>query len=283
MQKRTLVLPFLLLVGFLFGQKPAYIIYDSGGKKVSYKKMIKELGKSNIVLFGEIHNNPIAHWLQYEVTLDLKNNRDLILGAEMLEADNQIVLNQFLRDSIDVKEFSSSVRLWSNYDTDYAPLVDLARKEKIPFVATNIPRRYAQMVFKDDFEALDTLSVKEKDWIAPLPIPFDSELPSYKKILEMVGDHGSPKLVKAQAIKDATMAHFILKNYIDNSLFIHFNGNYHSDYYEGIVWYLKNARKDLNYKTISTISQNNIDRIQKENKKLADFIICVDSDMTNTY
>ncbi|MEZ4981017.1 MAG: hypothetical protein R2769_05410 [Saprospiraceae bacterium] len=40
--------------------------------------------------------------------------------------------------------------------------------------------------------------------MAPLPMAFDSELATYKKILEDLGEHGSPELVKAQATKDAT-------------------------------------------------------------------------------
>jgi hypothetical protein len=99
----------------------------------------------------------------------------------------------------------------------------------------------------------------------------------------MMGDHGTPELVKAQASKDATMAHFILQNYSPGKLFIHYNGAFHSDKYEGILWYLKGERSDLKYGTISTVSQENVKKLLKENKGVADFIICVDEDMTTTY
>lgn len=283
MKTTTITLVFLLIIGNVFSQKPAYIIYNSKGKKVSYNKMLKQLTDKDIVLFGEFHNNPISHWLQYEVTSDLDKNRALILGAEMIEADNQLELNEYLKGAIEYKELDSLARLWPNYKTDYAPLVDYAKNNEIPFIATNIPRRYANMVYKGDFEALDTLSTKEKEWIAPLPIAFDSELPTYKNILKMMGDHGSVKLVKAQAMKDATMAHFILDNYKENSLFIHYNGAYHSDFYEGILWYLKRAEPDYEYGTITTVSQDNIHKLLEENKQIADFIICVDINMTTTY
>ena len=150
-------------------------------------------------------------------------------------------------------------------------------------MATNIPRRYARLVHKNGFEALDSLSAEEKGWIAPLPIPFDSELATYRKILVDMGDHGSPELVKAQAIKDATMAHFILKNYKKDHVFIHYNGAYHSDFYEGILWYLKQDRNDVKYGTISTVSQDDVSQLSKKNYNKADFIICVDSNMTKTY
>ncbi len=245
--------------------------------------MVSSLIKQDIVLFGELHNNPIAHWLEFELAQSLAEKRELILGAEMLEADNQQVLNQYLASEISFRALDTLARLWPNYYTDYSPVVNFARSQKIPFVATNIPRRYARMVHYQGFEALDSLSQEEKAWIAPLPIPFDPTLPTYQSILEMMGDHGSPKLVKAQASKDATMAHFILANYSPGKLFYHLNGSFHSDHHEGIVWYLKQSKPALNYATISTVSQADISKLGEDNKGLADFIIVVDEDMTTTY
>lgn len=283
MKKSIISLTFLLIANTVVSQKKPYVIYNSDGKEVSYEKMLKRLGKSDIILFGELHDNSIAHWLQYEVTSDLSKSEQLILGAEMLEADNQLVLNDYLKDSITYEGLDSLARLWSNHKTDYAPLVDFAKEEQLQFIATNIPRRYANLVYRKGFEVLDTLSSSEKEWIAPLPIPFDSELPTYKNILEMMGEHGTPELVMAQATKDATMAHFILKNYKKDHLFIHYNGAYHSDNYEGILWYLKREKNDIKYATISTVSQDNVNVLLKENQGKADFIICVDSNMTKTY
>lgn len=284
MRKTFVILVLQLFIVTSYCQdKPSHIIYNAKGKRVSYKKMLKTLKTKDILLFGELHDNPIAHWLQYEVTADLNMSRKLILGAEMFEADNQEALNKYLKGDIDYKGLDSLARLWPNNRTDYAPLVDFAKEKQLLFIASNIPRRYASLVYKNGFEILDSLPDEEKAWIAPLPIPFDSELETYKNILKMMGGHGSPKLVMAQAIKDATMASFILKNYKKDHLFIHYNGAYHSDSYEGIMWYLKQERKSINVVTISTISQENVGKLLKENQNKADFIICVDSDMTSTY
>jgi len=264
-------------------KKESHVIYNSKGKRVSYKKMLKTIAKKEVILFGESHDNPISHWLQYEVTSDLNNTNQLILGAEMLETDNQEILNEYLKDSINSKELDSLARLWPNYKTDYAPLVDFAKENDIPFIATNIPRKYANLVYKKGFKALDSLSNEEKKWIAPLPIKFDSELVTYKNILKSMGDHGTPELVMSQATKDATMAYFILKNLKPNYTFLHFNGSYHSDDYEGILWYIKQESPNVNYATITTVSQDNVNTLLDENKNKADFIICVDNDMTTTY
>lgn len=280
----------LLLTAFVLSHlvsntqdKSPYVLYNAKGKKLSYKKMIKVLKEKDIVLFGEYHNNAIAHWLQLEVTKDLKQSRNLVLGAEMFEADNQEPLDLYLQGKLSAKGLDSNARLWKNYPTDYAPLVNFAKQNKLAFAATNIPRKFASLVSKGGFEKLDSLSTKEKSWIAPLPIAYDAELPGYKKMLEMMGGHGGPNLPKAQAIKDATMSHFILKYFKSGSLFVHYNGAYHSDNYEGILWYLKRQRPELRYATISTVSQKDIHSLEAVNKGKADFIICVDEDMTNTY
>ncbi|MCT4581562.1 MAG: ChaN family lipoprotein [Flavobacteriales bacterium] len=286
--KRIVGLAFIISSLVSIAQDKAFIIYNAKGKKVSYKKMIKSLNESDITLFGELHNNPISHWLQLEVTNSLGEKRNLILAAEMFERDNQNALNDYLSGKIDEKGLDSLARLWNNFETDYKPLVDYAKQHKLQFVAANIPRRYASMVYKGDFKALDSLPANEKEWIAKLPIAYDKNLPGYQKMLEMMGGHGGETFPKAQAIKDATMAESIYKAYEaasekDKLTVIHYNGAYHSDNYEGILWYLKRKNINLNYQTITTVSQENIKKLLEENIGKADFIICVDEDMTTTY
>jgi len=174
-------------------------------------------------------------------------------------------------------------RLWKNYPTDYAPLVNFAKENNLVFAATNIPRKYAAIVSRGGFEALDTISTKEKTWLAPLPISYDAELPGYKNMMTMMAGHGTVNMPKAQAIKDATMAYFILKYFVSGNLFIHYNGSYHSENHDGIVWHLQHSRPELKIVTVTTVSQKDIKHLLAENKTKADFIICVDEDMTNTY
>ncbi len=274
---------FFLSIGIFAQHKPAYVLYNAKGKKISYGKMMKQLAKKDIVLFGEYHNNAISHWLELAVAKDLSESRKLTFGAEMFEADNQQALNDYLAGKITAKGLDSTARLWNNYKTDYAPIVNFAKEKNAKFIATNIPRRYASLVSKKGFEALDTISTQEKTWMAPLPMDYDSTLPGYVKMVEMMGGHGGSNMPKAQATKDATMAYFILQHLEPGSLFIHYNGAFHSDNFDGINWYLKRKRPELKYATISTVSQKNIKELLAENLGKADFIICVDADMTNTY
>jgi len=284
MKKYFSVLLMLLVATLGFGQqKEAYRIFTAKGKKVSYEKMLKLLKTSDVVLFGELHNSPISHWFEYELTVDMKKEKQLMMGAEMFEADNQDVVNRYLAGEIDDKGLDSLARLWVNYKTDYSPLLNFAKDQHLPFVATDVPRRFASLVYKRGFDALDSLPADEKRWIAPLPVTYDAELPWYKDIVKAAEGHGGPNLPKAQAIKDATMAYFILANQKEGYTFIHFNGAYHSDNFGGILWYLKKSNPKLSYKTISTVLQAKTNRLSNENLNKADFIICVDENMTTTY
>lgn len=284
--KKTLPALAIILCLFAFkGDKKAYQVFNQKGKKSSYSKILKEVESADIILFGELHNNPISHWLQLELTSDIfyTINEDLVLGAEMFEADDQITINEYLGGHHSLNTFKKEIKIWPNNKTDYQPLVDFALSNQLPFIATNVPRRYANIVYKKGFKGLNSVNKEAKKWIAPLPIKYDKNLPGYKKIVKMSGGHGGENLPKAQAIKDATMAHFILKNYREGSTFIHYNGTYHSENFEGIVWYLKQANPNLKIITIASVEQEKMDSLIQENIGLASFVICTPESMTKTH
>lgn len=266
--------------------KSAYFLFNKEGKPVKYEKMLKKLEDADIVLFGELHDNPISHWLQLELTKSLYElkGENLVLGAEMFESDNQLILDEYIDSLISQTRFEDDARLWPNYKTDYKPLVEFARENKIKFVASNVPRRYASLVNSKGFEGLEELSDEAKTLIPPLPIAYDSTLNCYKSMLTMrgMGSHVNANFPKAQALKDATMAHFILKNWEKDKLLLHYHGAYHSKNFESIYWYLKQQNPDLKIVTISTVQQDDITKLTEENTGTADFTICVDEDMTKT-
>lgn len=287
---RFIILLIILLPGgVVFAGKPAYELFNANGKSVKYKKLLRQAEKADIVLFGELHNNPISHWLQLELATGLFEvyGNHLILGAEMFETDNALILSEYISGVIRTRNFEAEAKLWPNYRTDIKPLVEFARKNGIDFIATNVPRRYAAAVNHGGFEALEELSEEAKMLLPPLPVAFDPELPQYMKMADMMGQMGghggSNNIVKAQALKDATMAHFILKNYEPGKIFLHFHGSFHSDFYEGIMWYLLLHRPDLNILTIATTELDDEGRLPEDRKGAADFIIATPKNMTKTH
>lgn len=281
---------FVLLISVLFynciysQEKQAFIIYLKNGKKTNFKKLVDKAKNSDCILFGEYHDNPIAHWLQLELTNDIAS-KNLVLGFEMFESDQQRILDLYVSGKIDEKQFKDSCRLWPNYETDYKPLIDFAKSKNLLCIATNVKRKYASILFKKGRVALDTLPESEKKLFAPLDFKIDSTLSQYREIRKMGGHEMGGNMMESQAFKDATMAMHILKYLNTNLQIIHFNGAFHSDYYQGILWYIQQteAGKKKKILTISTVTQVETSQLEKENHNKADFIICVPENMTRTH
>lgn len=280
----------ILIVCSFFGQasaqnENAFVIYNSKGKKVSYKKMKKSLLVQEFVFFGEYHDNPISHWMELEILKDLNTAHGIKLqvGFEMFEQDQQLLLNDYMSGTINDNTFEDSCRLWPNYKTDYKPLIMYAKENKVFCLASNTPRKFASLLFKKGREGLDSLSDSDKSYITPLDFVIDTTLSQYASLKEMEQHMGGGFLMEAQAFKDATMSYFILKNKKPENIMYHVNGAYHSDYNQGIVWYIRKALPEAKIATISTVTQENISKLDEENLGKADFIICVPESMTRTH
>jgi uncharacterized iron-regulated protein len=284
---------FMLFMPFLAQaqDKPAYQLYNPKGKSVNYNKLLQAAQNADVVFFGELHNNPIAHWLQFELIHDLHlKGKSLVVGAEMIERHQQWAVDAYFNGTLNTEAFEDTIKLWPNYPTDYKPILEYARQQGFPFIGTNIPRKYASQVFRQGLASLDTLSPVAKAEIAPLPITIDYELPSYQKMLEMMGAHNNAaptdkalNFVAAQAVKDATMAHFAYQSWQAGKTMVHLNGSFHSDFGEGIVWYLKKLNPSLRIVIITTVEQPLVRPVATEHLPKADFILVVPSAMTKTY
>jgi uncharacterized iron-regulated protein len=292
MKITVLILLFGLTLSLYSQEKPAYKVFTGNGKVADYGDILSRISQSDFIFFGELHDNPIAHWLELEITKSLYSlkEKNLVLAAEMFETDNQIHIDEYLSGLIKETSFESEVRKWNNYATDYKPLLNFAKEKGLKFVASNIPRRYASMVSSGGFEALEKVSPEGKKFIAPLPVEYDPEVPCYKDMLSMgssiggpMGGKVSPNLPKAQAIKDATMANSILKYWQKGQTVLHYNGSYHSDRYMGIIWYLKKYNPAVTFATITTVLQDDINKMSDEYKNTADFVIAIPTSMTRTY
>lgn len=291
MKKIVLLFHLLTIVSLSsMAQLSVYQFFTAKGERVDFQQVTNGLKGYHVIFFGELHNDPISHWLQLQLAEELYEEYadQLILGAEMFESDDQMILTEYLNGIIRKKDLEKEAKLWPNYETDYRPLVDLAKENDLAFVATNIPRRYASLVAREGFEGLDNLSDDALNWVAPLPVEYNPELPGYQRMMKMSHMPGMKKkanenLPKAQAIKDATMAYFIVQSMSPGNHFLHFNGTYHSNYKEGIIWYVNQYKPDLNIGSVATVKQSSLQELEEQHLDKADYILVVPSDMTTTY
>lgn len=289
MRKINVVLILILMISnlLLAQDKPAYILYNNKGKEVKYKKMVKDLAKSDMIFFGEYHTNPISHWLQIELAKSLHEIKgdSLYFGAEMFENGNQLVLDEYLAGFYPEKKMLPEItQLWGNYQTDYKPLVEFAKENNLRFIATNIPRRYASMIYKNGMDALKMISPEARAMIGPLDKYYDASV--YEDMKENMGGHIPPtmdNIQMSQASKDATMAMFSVNSHKPGNLMLHLDGSYHSNNFRGIVWWVNKIKPGFEIKTITTLTMSEWDEKTKEEKKsIANYIIVVADNMTQT-
>lgn len=267
----------------------AYRLYDNNGKSIDYQQMVRQLSKADVVFLGEIHNCAITHWLELRIlqSLYLTHGNNLALGMEMFEADNQLILNEYLQGLIFSDRFEEEARLWPNYSTDYAPLVYFAREHHLPVIATEVPRRYAAMVKDRGLKCLDTLSAEAKTFLPPLPIRYvvNEHTEQGFALMRMMGQHktdsGNSHLSEAQALKDATMAWHIAQH--AQKKVLHVNGNIHSDGQAGIVTYLRQYAPGKKIITVRAVRQEDITRLDETYLGLANYYLCIPEDMSMSY
>jgi uncharacterized iron-regulated protein len=285
---RTLILLSTLCFAYFSvnAQNQAYQIYTGKGKKVNEKHLYKALNNTEYVFFGEYHDDPIAHWLQLEVlkVLSEKAQNGILLSFEMLEHDQQALVDAYMRGELNEKAFNDTMRLWPNHETDYKPLIDFAKEKQYKVIASNAPRPYANLIYKRGWDALDSLAEDQKAHLAPLDFPIDTTLSQYQAIKDMSQHMRGKFMLEAQALKDATMAYFIVNNKIPGEIVYHLNGAFHSDFYQSVVWYVEHyLGKKVEKVTISTVRQEDITKLDKDHIGRADFIICVDEDIKRTH
>ena len=282
-----------LLISFAFvGERPAYRLFTATGQPADFDQMMQELAQADVVLFGEQHNDALAHWLELQVAKDLlrlKKPGQLVIGMEMFERDVQPLVAQYAAGTLADTALERQARPWPNYATDYRPLLQFARENHVPIIGTNAPRPFAKAVAQRSLTALDKLPAAERALLAPLPLKVDYDLPGYKNMAVMFGGSGmahgggAQNIIQAQALKDATMAHFIETSRQPGQTLLHLNGSYHSDHHDGIGAWLREYAPTLRVKTISIVTQAQLQALEKEQVNVADFVVVVPEDAGKTY
>jgi uncharacterized iron-regulated protein len=276
-----LFLPFIALQA----QHPVYELLNSEGTVIEYKQLLNELKNADVVFLGEYHDQPLSHWLQVALIKDLYeiHRANLKIGAEMFERDNQIIIDEYFGGIITQKKFEEESRFWKNYKSDYKAIVEFCKTNQIPFYATNAPGRYVNAVYNQGIDVIDKLSPEALKFLPTQPIHFNMEVACYSKMIQDMGGHGGDKIAYAQAVRDASMAEIIENNYQPGTKFVHLNGTYHSDYHEGIVYYLKRIKPELKILVLSTIYEINPKTLSESNRGKADFYLSIHNDMTRSY
>jgi uncharacterized iron-regulated protein len=253
-------MPYLMRKGFLYDMEDSFDI----------------LMDYSIIFVGEEHESRVSHRAELVILKGLaERDPKLVLALEMFERDVQDTLDAYLKGKISEKKFLKQSRPWPNYPEDYRPLIEFAKKKRIPVIAANIPRRTAAAVSmaneispdvmgEDSIYLPKNVYLKSKEYYKRFASSME-EMPHFTPMKGMKVDG----LYKAQVLKDAVMAASV-DPFIDRrTLFC--CGHFHSDYHLGIPYQLKKIHPKLKIAVIAMASS--VEKLlMKDRSRVADFI-----------
>lgn len=281
-------------------------VYDSRHKRYTdFEAMLLELAKRDVVFVGEQHDDPATHRLERAILEGLARRRsDIIVSLEMFERDTQTAMDNYLANRITEDQFLKDSRPWPRYQTDYRPLVELAKERQWPVLAGNIPRKYAARISREGVGAIDQLPATERQLIASLfQCPFDEY---YDRFAEVMSGHPvappngqsgesessdkkrerearqremTERFYFAQCAKDETMAESIVRLAErppsgSTALIVHFNGAFHSDYGLGTAERVSRRLRRARTAVVSVVPLKSLDQIDhNQYRKRGDYIL----------
>ncbi|MDX1933853.1 MAG: ChaN family lipoprotein [Capsulimonadales bacterium] len=216
------------------------IVEGDTGKEIRSRDLPKRLAASDVVFAGEQHDDPETHRgeLALLATLHKSLGDRLTLAMEMFERDHQAPLTDYVSGRIDEAAFTKAVRLWKNYPSDYRPMIEFARENRIPVIASNAPQSIVRRVSREGLSALAALSAEERTQIAAYVNAPEGDEYARRFAAVMGAGHGDgggmePAMVRrfleAQCLRDDTMAESIVRELDRGRTVLHINGSFHSD------------------------------------------------------
>lgn len=282
-----LIMPFSVVAQTTISEAN-YRIFDAQGNPAAIERIVEKINKTDVIFLGEQHDDTVAHALQMRIFQaafeKYGKDRKVALSMEMFERDVQTVVDEYLKNYISENHFISSSRAWGNYKTDYRPLVEFAKQNKLDVIAANAPRRYVNMVSRLGKDSINQLSPDAKKWLAPLPYS-EASAAYAKKFNALMGqttdstNQHSPMLA-SQTLWDATMAYSV-SEYLKqnkNALIVHLNGSFHTENRLGTVEHLLKYKPDARVLVVTMKYQENFTTFDKaKDENLGDFVILTDA------
>ena len=241
-----------------------YHLLDTSYNPISESALVSSLSSADVVFIGEHHGNHASHLLQTRLLAALHRNnqrdgRATILSMEMFDRSQQVILDDYLVESIGERYLINEAPTWKNYQGSYRPLVEYARQHSIPVLAANASADIVRCIGKQGEAYIAVLDAQEKRLIAAQPF---AEIVGYedKFFATMSGTYGKPdermhNTYLAQIARDNTMAESIAEalGSTPGGQVVHINGTFHSEGRLGTVAALKRLRPELVIKVITPV------------------------------
>ncbi|RHX85488.1 hypothetical protein DLM75_21235 [Leptospira stimsonii] len=216
--------------------QPEIIQKGSTSTNVDPEVIFNSFKNYDILIFGEEHDDTVGHKIRLDWFKKISASNEVVLSMEMLERDQQKTLDEYLNGQIGEKAFLNSLKLWPNHLRDYHPFLQYAKERKIPVIASNVPRKYVNLVSSS---GLETLFPLRSVFLPPkyLIRKFSQEGYETKIKNTLQGHPGANsddamlrRFIDAQYLWDTGMADAIANAFLTRGKkVVHINGRFHSD------------------------------------------------------
>lgn len=209
---------FAVMLAAAYGCVEPRIFRVADRHELKAPELLKEVGGSDMVFVGEVHNRKSHHRVQLEIikAMYLSGAR-LAVGVEMFKKENQQALDKWVAGELGESEFSEIYHMnWGLPWSQYREIFLFAREKKIPLVGLNVSRNIIRQVVKDGFSSLTA------EQLSGLPSGIECRVDAkYEEFIkEALGEHAGDLSFKnfceAQMVWDNAMAHNAIE-YLDSN------------------------------------------------------------------
>ncbi len=263
------------------------------GESVTFEAMLDALAEADAVFLGETHVDETTHRVELAVYEGLlaRRNGMVVLAMEMFARDVQSTLDAYLDGRIDEAEFLAEARPWRNYRSAYRPLIERARADGRPVVASNIPRSLTRRIAMEGASALETLEGDER---LHTPAEVFANTPAYWKRVDNAvrghlammrggGGDDDQRLLSTQTLWDNTMGEscsLALDAHRGYSV-LHVNGGFHSAYWDGTVRQFQLRKPKARVLTVDITATPNPAVAELGGIPVADYIVMAEARATD--
>ncbi|MCG3863222.1 MULTISPECIES: ChaN family lipoprotein [unclassified Photobacterium] len=239
-----------------------YSITSPIGKTLTVNQLATELKNTDIILVGEWHSHPAAHLLQSQLFAALyQQNSQLTLSMEQFTRDKQAIVDQYLAGEIGERTLVAEGNAWPNYDSDYRPLVEFAKQNKLDVIAANAPKSIVRCISKKGPEYLKKLPSSERSWVAQsLTLDKDAYQTKFLSSMHHGNEEQNLRMFAAQTAWDDTMAESMV-TYLDahpNKQIIHVAGRFHTMEGLGTASRIKARNPNLKVALVTPITTSEV-------------------------
>ncbi len=191
-------------------------------KTISEEALASKVRRSDLILAGEVHDNPHHHRAQASIVRwAASDDRPVIVVFEMLNREQQSTVDEFVANGGSVREFARAVsweeRGWPSA-TLYQPLLEAVFAVNAEIVAGDLPQQVVRNVGQGGLDAAPATLVKR----FALDRALDPGIATTMRTIQdnahcgLIPEDTLPRMVNVQRLRDAALAEAVLEAHARN-------------------------------------------------------------------